>query len=144
LEYAPPGVPKRGRNESSPTTATDTEHTVSIADFLKNAIREDGKPFENQTNLREGRAQPLTAKVLTPSGYRPMGDDPNFPAPEQAAAMQIRSPYVQGEGAQPGSEQLPLLEARENTSPEFPPVPQQGASAMKGIETARASDNLPG
>jgi phosphate starvation-inducible PhoH-like protein len=25
-------------------------------------------------NNREGRAQPLTAQVLTPSGYRPMGD----------------------------------------------------------------------
>jgi hypothetical protein len=56
--------------------------------------------------------------------------------------MQMRSPYVQGEGAQPGSEQLPPG-VRENTRPEFPPVPQQGASAMKGIETARTGDNLP-
>jgi hypothetical protein len=70
LEYAPPGN-SRGQEGMNPSRrpTTDTRRTVSIADFLKNAIREDGKPFS-----REGRAQPLTAKILTPSGYRLMSD----------------------------------------------------------------------
>ena len=81
--------------------------------------------------------------VMQGAGYQrpnPMGDDPNFPTAEQTAAMDIRSPYVQGEGAQLGSEGL--VEVQQNTSPMSPPVPQQGGTGMQGIETARINDNL--
>ena len=53
--------------------------------------------------------------------------------------MNIRSPYVQGQGAELGSEQLPMT--RENTSPMLPPVPQD-PSPLRGIETQRGVDNI--
>ena len=86
---------------------------------------------------------PIADVVMQGAGYQrpnPIGDDPNFPTAEQTAAMDIRSPYVQGEGAQLGSEGL--AEVQQNTSPSFPPVPQQGQSPMQGIETPRVEDNL--
>ena len=70
--------------------------------------------------------------------------------------MQIRSPYIQGEGAQIGSEQIP--EVQQNTSPASPPVPQSAEaatapqmeplasqmpeSANTGIETPTPTDNI--
>jgi len=89
---------------------------------------------------------PIADKVMQGAGYQlpnPGGQDPNFPTPEAAAAMNLRSPYVQGEGAQLGSEQIGELEVQKNTSPLFPPVPQEGASPMQGIETPAVADNLP-
>lgn len=90
---------------------------------------------------------PIADTIMQGAGYQrpnPMGHDPNFPSPQQAAAMNIRSPYVQGQGAQAGSEQLAeLAQVNQNTSPAFPPVPDDGASAMQGIETPRTTDNLP-
>ena len=89
---------------------------------------------------------PIADAVMQGAGYQkpdPMGADPNFPTPEQAAARNIRSPYVEGEGAQVGSEQLPEMQVRQNTSPAFPPVPQQVPTGMQGIETPATGDNLP-
>ena len=34
-------------------------------------------------------------------------------------------------------------EAQQNTSPAFPPVPDNGTSPMQGIETPATADNLP-
>lgn len=90
---------------------------------------------------------PIADEVMKGAGYQrpnPMGDDPDFPTPQQAAATDIRNPYIQGEGAQAGSEQLAeLAQVNQNTSPQFPPVPDDGASPMQGIETPRITDNLP-
>lgn len=90
---------------------------------------------------------PIADTIMQGAGYQrpsPMGDDPDFPTPEQAAATDIRNPYVQGEGAQLGSEQIAeLAQVNQNTSPAFPPVPDDGASPMQGIETPRTTDNLP-
>lgn len=105
---------------------------------------------------------PIADEIMMGAGYQrpnPMGDDPNYPTPTEAAARNLRSPYIEGQGAQLGSEQLPEMQkleqdrqsnemapvegVRQNTSPQFPPVPQEGASAMQGIETARVTDNLP-
>lgn len=86
---------------------------------------------------------PIADVVMQGAGYQrpnPIGDDPNFPTAEQTAAHNIRSPYIEGEGAQAGSEQLPMVQ--QNTSPMNPPVPQQGGTGMKGIETERVGDNL--
>lgn len=95
---------------------------------------------------------PIADNIMQGAGYErpnPMGDDPNFVAPEQAAAMNIRSPYVQGEGSQVGSEQIPEMAQLqqqqgvvENTHPSYPPVPQDGQSSLEGINTARTDDNL--
>lgn len=86
---------------------------------------------------------PIADEVMKGAGYQrpnPIGDDPNFPTAEQTAARDVRSPYLEGEGAQIGSEGL--AEVQQNTSPMSPPVPQDGGSPMQGIETARTNDNL--
>lgn len=87
---------------------------------------------------------PIADEIMKGAGYQrpnPMGDDPNFPIADQAAARDIRSPYIEGQGAQLGSEGL--VEVQQNTSPMSPPVPQQGSTGMQGIETQRTSDNMP-
>lgn len=55
--------------------------------------------------------------------------------------MNLRAPYRQGQGAEPGSEQLPVMQPQANTSPAYPPVPQH-APTMTGIETPTPTDNL--
>lgn len=91
---------------------------------------------------------PIADTIMQGAGYQrpnPMGHDPDFPTPQQAAATDIRNPYVQGEGAQLGSEQVAeLAQVNQNTSPQFPPVPSDGDTAMQGIETTDTADNLPG
>ena len=93
---------------------------------------------------------PIADTIMQGAGYQrpnPMGHDPDFPTPQQAAAAatDIRNPYVQGEGAQLGSEQVAeLAQVNQNTSPQFPPVPSDGDTAMQGIETTDTADNLPG
>ena len=78
---------------------------------------------------------PIADEVMKGAGYQrpnPMGDDPNFPLPNQTAAMNIKSPYIQGGGQ----------DVQQNTSPAYPPVPQDGGTPMQGIETLRTSDNI--
>lgn len=74
---------------------------------------------------------PIADEIMKGAGYqnRP-GDDPNFPQAANTAAMNIKSPYIQG------------AEVQQNTSPAFPPVPQDGGSPMQGIETPTTTDNL--
>ena len=55
--------------------------------------------------------------------------DPNFPT------AQVPAPMPQG--PMPGGVQ-------QNTSPAFPPVPDDGTSPMQGIETPDVNDNLSG
>ncbi|RGD90560.1 hypothetical protein [Acinetobacter sp. SWAC57] len=86
---------------------------------------------------------PIADEVMKGAGYQrpnPIGDDPNFPTAEQTVARDVRSPYLEGEGAQLGSEGL--AEVQQNTSPMNPAVPQQGGTGMEGIETGRISDNV--
>lgn len=86
---------------------------------------------------------PIADEVMKGAGYQrpnPIGDDPNFPTAKQTAARDVRSPYLEGEGAQIGSEGL--AEVQQNTSPMNPAVPQQGGTGMQGIETNRVNDNL--
>lgn len=77
---------------------------------------------------------PIADEVMKGAGYQrpnPAGVDPNFPAPQASVA---EAPPAAG---------FAVPEVRENTSPAFPPVPQDAASPMQGIETARTDDNLP-
>ena len=87
---------------------------------------------------------PIADEVMAGAGYQrpnPVGHDPNFPVPGEAAAMQMRDPYVQGQGRP--ADAAPLAEqVQANTSPAFPPVPQQAPSGMDGIETPATNDNL--
>ena len=89
---------------------------------------------------------PIADVVLAGAGYQrpnPMGVDPDFPVPAQAAASNIRSPYVQGEGAAPGSEQLAeMAQMEQNTSPQFPALPDAPGAGMGGMETVRMDDNI--
>ena len=82
---------------------------------------------------------PIADSIMQGAGYRRPagGQDPNFPVPEQTAAMNIKSPYIQGQG--PAADAA--LPVRENTSPEFPP---RAPTGMRGIETATPADNLEG
>lgn len=68
---------------------------------------------------------PVADVVMQGAGYQrpnPAGVDPNFP-------------QAQVPGVQPAN-------VHQNTSPEFPPVPQQGGTGMRGIETPSAVDNM--
>ena len=74
---------------------------------------------------------PIADAVMQGAGYQrpnPAGQDPNFPVPTGARTPQVSQPT-------PGIQQ--------NTSPAYPPVPQDGQSPMQGIETPRPDDNLP-
>jgi hypothetical protein len=92
---------------------------------------------------------PIADTVMQLAGYQkpaPFGQDPNFPAPEQAAARNVRSPYIEGQGAQLGSEQegaLQVEQVRQNTHPTFPPLPQESAAGTQGMDTPSVADNLP-
>lgn len=89
---------------------------------------------------------PIADEIMKGAGYRPPnpgGVDPNFPTPDVTAAMNIKSPYIQGGGgaaAVPEEDAAPPV--RENTSPAFPPVPQEAGQGMDGIETPAVQDNI--
>lgn len=93
---------------------------------------------------------PIADAIMQGAGYQrptPGGDDPNFPVPTQTAAMSIRSPYTQGQGAevpmdQPMDQPVDAPDVRQNTSPAFPPVPQEAGTGMQGIETPATFDNI--
>lgn len=85
---------------------------------------------------------PIADVILQHAGHKNLpGDDPNIPQPEQQAAMNIKSPYLQGQGA--AGTQGATSGVHENTSPGFPPVPQDPETGMRGMETPTPEDNLP-
>lgn len=80
---------------------------------------------------------PIADEIMKGAGYQQkVGDDPNFPTPTQTAAVNMKHPYIQGQGrpveAPPSG----------NTSPAYPAVPDDGSSPMRGIETPTVADNL--
>ena len=85
---------------------------------------------------------PIADAVMQGAGYQrpnPGGQDPNFPTPGQTAAVNMKDPYIQGQGPAGIEAAAPV---HQNTSPEFPPVPAQAGSGMHGIETATTADNM--
>lgn len=75
---------------------------------------------------------PVADAVMQGAGYQkpqPAGQDPDFPVPQDALAAQ------EAQAAPP---------VRQNTSPAFPPVPQQPGDGLRGVETPRTADNLGG
>lgn len=80
---------------------------------------------------------PVADAIMQSAGYQkptPGGDNPNFPTAGQVPPMPLP-------GA-PGEEAQGIAQVQENTSPSFPPVPQQPESGMQGIETLNVADNL--
>ena len=77
---------------------------------------------------------PVADAIMASAGYRKpiQGDDPNFPTADVV-------PPMPPQGLPDGP-----MAVRQNTSPSFPPVPDDGTSPMTGIETADTHDNLEG
>lgn len=86
---------------------------------------------------------PVADEVMKGAGYQrpnPGGDDPNFPT---AGGVPVAPGPVPTGGAGGASAEPGVTEVRQNTSPEFPPVPQEAGQGMQGIETPALADNLP-
>lgn len=78
---------------------------------------------------------PIADEIMKSAGYQlptPGGVDPNYPTADMPA--QALPDDMAGE--------LPAG-VQQNTSPMYPPVPQDGGSPMQGIETPDITDNLP-
>lgn len=78
---------------------------------------------------------PIADEIMMSAGYQrpnPYGVDPNYPTANMPA--QSFPDDMDGE--------LPV-NVQQNTSPMFPPVPQDSPSPMKGIETPTIADNMP-
>lgn len=86
---------------------------------------------------------PVADEVMKGAGYQrpnPGGDDPNFPT---AGGLPVAPGPVPTGGAGGAAAEPGVAEVRQNTSPEFPPVPQEAGQGMQGIETPAVADNLP-
>lgn len=86
---------------------------------------------------------PVADEVMKGAGYQrpnPGGDDPNFPT---AGGLPVAPGPVQTGGAGGAAAEPSVAEVQQNTSPEFPPVPQEAGQGMQGIETPAVADNLP-
>lgn len=89
---------------------------------------------------------PIADAVMQSAGYQrpnPAGDDPNYPVADQTAAMNIKSPYIQGQGPAAAEAEAEEAPVRRNTSPTYPPVPAEAPTGQRGIETPSTADNLP-
>lgn len=72
---------------------------------------------------------PIADEVMKSAGYQvpnPVGIDPNYPTADGVPAV--------------NPDDMPAVQ--QNTSPAYPPVPQDGPSPMEGIETPVMSDNI--
>lgn len=120
---------------------------AQIKDIVAGAVL---KGVQSSFSSMQGAAQvaqmpmiaPIADAIMQGAGYtKPeQADDPNFPTADVQAAVQMKDPYLQGEG-RPGADGLPGVE--QNTSPTYPPVPQGAPQGMDGIETPATQDNLP-
>ena len=90
---------------------------------------------------------PIADEIMMSAGYQlpdPLGDDPNYATGdmlEQSAEQPMIDENTIDENAM-GDLPEPEIDVQQNTSPMFPPVPQDGQSPMQGIETPDITDNL--
>lgn len=85
---------------------------------------------------------PIADEIMMSAGYQrpnPYGVDPNYPTANMPA--QPTEQPLPDDMASELPEQA--VDVQQNTSPMFPPVPQDGQSPMQGIETPDITDNLP-
>lgn len=85
---------------------------------------------------------PIADEIMMSAGYQrpnPYGVDPNYPTADMPA-QPVEQPLPDDMAGE-----LPeqAVDVQQNTSPMFPPVPQDGQSPMQGIETPTITDNLP-
>jgi hypothetical protein len=91
---------------------------------------------------------PLADKLMQGGGYQrpnPGGIDPNFPVPGEAIPRPAQT-RVNVDSEIPPEEIRNVQTGQgvqQNTSPAFPPVPEQPATGQNGIETPGTQDNLP-
>lgn len=86
---------------------------------------------------------PIADVIMQGAGYQkpnPGGDDPNFPTPGGVPVESGPKPPAGSGGAAVSPE---LDQVHQNTSPAFPPVPQEAGTGMRGVETPNPADNLP-
>lgn len=125
---------------------TDSEILYTDAKRVQTGVQASYSAMQGGAQIAQmPQIAPIADEIMKGAGYQrpnPMGQDPNFPTAQETAARDIRSPYLEGHGAQMGSEGLADMQVQQNTSPMNPPVPQQGSTGMQGIETPRTSDNL--
>lgn len=109
---------------------TDAQIKKLMAEAVQTGVQAAFSAMQGGAQIAQmPQIAPIADVIMQGAGYQapnPVGDDPNFPAPTSAENAQPMIP--------PG--------VRQNTSPEFPPVPQQPPSGMEGIETFETSDNL--
>lgn len=112
--------------------ATDAQIKKAMAEAVQTGVQAAFSAMQAGAQVTMNPAiAPIADAIMQASGYQlpnPVGADPNFPAPAQAAAP---------------ADTAALPAVRQNTSPAFPPVPQQAESGMDGIETLDTGDNLP-
>ena len=117
--------------------ATDAQIKKMMAEAVQTGVQAAFSAMQAGAQVAMNPAiAPVADAIMKASGYQlpnPAGVDPNFPTPAQAAAPALEAP----------AEPVALPPVRENTSPAFPPVPQQPGSGMDGIETLDSGDNLP-
>lgn len=118
---------------------TDAQIKKVMADAVQVGVQAAFSAMQGGAQVAMNPAiAPIADAIMQGAGYQkpnPGGDDPDFPVPGVAAggpAPQSGAPGAAGDIAQ----------VRENTSPAFPPIPQEPARGMQGIETATPADNL--
>ena len=118
---------KRGKQDSE-IKALDAKTLLAVVQAMFSSMQAGGQIAMNPAIAT------IADEVMKGAGYQrpnPGGVDPNFPTPSLPAAESVAT--QQGE----------IGEVRTNTSPALPPVPDDGRSAMEGIETLSTADNLP-
>jgi hypothetical protein len=95
-----------------------------VSETVKNGVQSAFASMQaGQTIAQMPAIAQIADVVMAGAGYRPptpAGVDPNFPQPQGIS--------------------VPPMGIQQNTSPQLPPVPQQAASPMQGIETSRNED----
>lgn len=85
---------------------------------------------------------PIADEIMMSAGYQrpdPYGVDPDYPTADMPA-QPVEQPLPDDTAGEiPGQ----AVDVQQNTSPMFPPVPQDAPSSMQGIETPTITDNLP-
>lgn len=114
---------------------SDAEIEVIVAKAVQTGVQSAYSAMQAGAQVAQmPMIAPIADVILQQAGHRNRpGDDPNIPVAGQTAAMNIKSPYIQVE----------VVDVNQNTSPAFPPTPDDGLSPMQGIETPRTTDNLP-
>ncbi|MBK0115631.1 MULTISPECIES: portal protein [unclassified Delftia] len=118
---------------------TDAQIKKVMADAVQVGVQAAFSAMQGGAQVAMNPAiAPIADAIMKGAGYQkpnPGGDDPDFPVP--GVAPSGPAPQSGGPGAAGDIGQV-----HENTSPAFPPIPQEPSRGMQGIETATPADNL--